>query len=85
MLPILQIEKLTPLYCKTNGRPTKDLDTLCGLAVLQQHFDLSGIEVCRALSFDLMFQTALKTSHDRTSCISPLTLSVGFPAQADRS
>jgi hypothetical protein len=76
VLPILPIEKLTPLYCKTNGRPTKDLYTLCGLAVLQQHFDLSDIEACRALSFDLMFQTALNITdpNDRTSCISPRTL-----------
>jgi hypothetical protein len=75
-LPILPIEKLTPLYCKTNGRPTKDLCTLCGLAVLQQHFDLSDIEACRALSFDLMFQTAMNITdpNDSTSYISPRTL-----------
>ncbi len=58
-LPNLPVDILAASYHKTQGRPTKELFTALGCAVLQQIHDLTDIETIEALAFSLQWHYAL--------------------------
>jgi hypothetical protein len=57
--PLLPVDRVARFYCSDNGRPTKDLATMLGLAVLQEIFDLTDQQVLDNLVFYLSFHYAL--------------------------
>jgi hypothetical protein len=61
ILPSLPIEKLSQNYSNTMGRPTKDLLTGMGVAILQQIFDLTDGEAREQLAFNQQWHYALET------------------------
>jgi hypothetical protein len=59
IIPLIPVEAVAELFCPNNGRPTKDLTTMCGLLILQEMFNLSDNEAVMRLRYDLRFAHAL--------------------------
>lgn len=74
ILPTLPIEKLSQNYSKTMGRPTKDLLTAMGAAILQQIFDLTDEETREQLAFNQQWHFALDTYNPKEQLFSEKTL-----------
>lgn len=74
ILPNLPIEKLYSNYSKTMGRPTKDLTTAMGAAILQQIFNLTDEETRHQLAFNQQWHYALETYEQKEQLYSEKTL-----------
>jgi len=74
ILPNLPIEKLSENYSKSMGRPTKDLLTGMGAAILQQIFDLTDEETREHLAFNQQWHFALETYDPSEHLFSEKTL-----------
>jgi hypothetical protein len=74
ILPNLPIEELSKNYSKTMGRPTKDLLTGMGAAILQQMFDLTDEETREQLAFNQQWHFALETYNPAEQLFSEKTL-----------
>jgi hypothetical protein len=74
ILPNLPIEKLSQNYSKSMGRPTKDLLTGMGAAILQQIFDLTDEETREQLAFNQQWHFALETYEPSEHLFSEKTL-----------
>lgn len=74
ILPNLPIEKLSENYSKTMGRPTKDLLTGMGAAILQQIFDLTDEQTREQLAFNQQWHYALETYEPSEQIFSEKTL-----------
>jgi hypothetical protein len=59
ILDCLPMDKIRSLYCQNNGRPTKELRAITGAIILQNLFNLSGIETCDNFTFNLLWHEAL--------------------------
>jgi len=66
-LPLIDEELFRHLYDKEgNGRPNKPVQTLIGLLVLKEMFDLTDEETLFNLDFNLAYQVALDLTPDET-------------------
>lgn len=74
ILPNLPVKKLSKHYSKMMGRPTKDLLTAMGAAVLQQIFDLDDQKTREQLAFNQQWHFALETYNPQEQLFSPKTL-----------
>lgn len=74
IFPKLPVEKLSKNYSSTMGRPTKDLRTAMGAAVLQQIFDLTDEETREQLAFNQQWHYALDTYNPDEQLFSEKTL-----------
>jgi hypothetical protein len=74
IFPILPVEQLSENYSKTMGRPTKDLSTAMGAAILQQIFDLTDKETREHLAFNQQWHFALDTFNPQEQLFSEKTL-----------
>jgi len=72
----LPAEKLFPLYSEHYGRRTKELYTMLGIALLQQHQDLTDEETIRQFAFNIEWHYALNVTDvsDFSSYVSSRTL-----------
>jgi hypothetical protein len=61
ILPVLPVKTLAENYSEDQGRPTKDLLTAMGAAILQQIFNLTDEETRQQLAFNQMWHYALDT------------------------
>jgi hypothetical protein len=75
MPPKLPIDKIAEFFCSDNGRPTKNLRAMTGLAVLQELFSLTDAGALYSLLTDLSYQVALAVpaATDDELYISPRT------------
>lgn len=74
ILPNLPVEKLYSNYSKTMGRPSKDLTTAMGAAILQQIFNLTDEETRHQLAFNQQWHYALETYEQKEQLFSEKTL-----------
>lgn len=74
ILPKLPVEELSQFYTERMGRPTKDLLTGIGAAVLQQIFNLTDSETREQLAFNQQWHFALDTYDPGEQLFSEKTL-----------
>lgn len=74
ILPELPVHKLSVYYVADQGRPTKELYSLMGAAVLQQFFDLTDEEAISELAFNQQWHFALECFDEEDQVISFKTL-----------
>lgn len=58
-LPLIDEDLFAPLYCQDNGRPNRAVQTVLGVLILKDMFDLTDEEAVERLEFDLQWQYAL--------------------------
>jgi hypothetical protein len=61
ILPVMPVNVLSMNYSEDQGRPTKDLLTAMGAAILQQIFNLTDEETRQEFAFNQMWHYALDT------------------------
>lgn len=64
ILPSLPVNVFTTFFSEDFGRPTKDIQSMLGLFILQALFDLTDDEVIEAYAFHETFRYALDLSRD---------------------
>jgi IS5 family transposase len=74
LLPQLPVHRLAENYSDHRGRPSKDLVTCMGAAVLQQVFDLTDERTCEELAFNQQWHYALDTFEQEQQLLSLKTL-----------
>ena len=58
-LPLIDEELFAPLYCPDNGRPNRPVETVFGVLVLKEMFDLTDMQALEQLEFNLLWHHAL--------------------------
>jgi Transposase DDE domain/Transposase domain (DUF772) len=74
ILPNLPVDNLAKHYSKNMGRPTKDLITAMGVAILQQIFDLTDVQTREQLAFNQQWHYALETFDPKEQLFAEKTL-----------
>jgi len=76
ILPVLPVDKITPFFNKSFGRPTKELNTVPGVLILQQTHDLTDEETIYQPAFNVQWHYALNIPEESDSLkyICPKTL-----------
>ena len=74
ILPNLPVDSLAQHYSKNMGRPTKDLMTAMGVAILQQIFDLTDMQTREQLAFNQQWHYALETFDPKEQLFAEKTL-----------
>lgn len=74
ILPNLPVEELAKHYSENLGRPTKDLTTSLGVALLQQIFNLTDEATLDALAFNQQWHYALDTFDPKEQVMAEKTL-----------
>jgi len=74
ILPNLPVDNLAKHYSKSMGRPTKDLMTAMGVAILQQIFDLTDMQTREQLAFNQQWHYALETFDPKEQLFAEKTL-----------
>lgn len=64
ILPYLPVDVFAKFFSSENGRPTKDIQSVLGLFILQTLFDLTDAEAVENFSFNLTFKYALDIPRD---------------------
>ena len=59
-LPLIGEEVFAPLYCHDNGRPKRPVQTVFGVLLLKEMFDLTDVEALEQLEFNLQWHHALQ-------------------------
>lgn len=67
-LPMIDESKFRHLFHDDNGRPNKPVQTVAGLLILKDMFDLTDLESLERLAYDLMFHMALGLDVDEAEC-----------------
>ena len=58
-LPLIDEDVFAPLYCEDNGRPNRPVQTVLGVLMLKDMYDLTDAEALERLEFDLLWHHAL--------------------------
>lgn len=58
-LPLIDEDLFAPLYCQDNGRPNRAVQTVLGVLILKETFNLTDAEALERLEFDLLWHHAL--------------------------
>jgi hypothetical protein len=76
ILPILPVDKIAPFFNQNFGRPTKELNTVLGVLILQQTHDLTDEETIYQSAFNVQWHYALNIPEesDAVKYICPKTL-----------
>ena len=74
-LPLIDEERFAPMYCVDNGRPNRAVQTVLGVHLLKEMFNLTDDEALEQLEFNLLWHNALQARHrgDRTCPRRPST------------
>lgn len=67
-LPLIDEELFRELYCADNGRPNKPVQTVVGVLVLKEMFDLTDEETLGNVDFDTRWQVALNLTPEDAHC-----------------
>jgi len=71
ILPFLPVYVFNNVFSSTTGRPTKDIQSMLGLFIIQALFDMTDIEAVEAYSFNDTFRYALDLP--RNECLAERT------------
>ena len=55
-LPLIDEERFAPMYCADNGRPNRAVQTVLGVHLLKEMFNLTEDEALEQLEFNLLWQ-----------------------------
>ena len=55
-LPLIDEERFAPMYCVDNGRPNRAVQTVLGVHLLKEMFNLTDDEALEQLEFNLLWQ-----------------------------
>ena len=58
-LPLIDEERIAPMYCADNGRPNRAVQTVLGVHILKEMFNLTDQEALEQLEFNLLWHHAL--------------------------
>ena len=58
-LPLIDEEPFAPIYCADNGRPNRAVQTVLGVHILKEMFNLTDQEALEQLEFNLLWHHAL--------------------------
>ena len=58
-LPLIDEDLFAPLYCEDNGRPNRPVQTVFGVVLLKEMFDLTDAAALEQLEFNLLWHHAL--------------------------
>ena len=53
-LPLIDEERFAPMYCADNGRPNRAVQTVLGVHLLKEMFNLTDDEALEQLDFNLL-------------------------------
>ena len=59
-LPLIEEERFAPMYSPDMGRPNRAVQTVLGVLVLKEMFDLTDMEALEELEFNLLWHHALR-------------------------
>jgi hypothetical protein len=59
-LPLIDERRLAPMYHPDNGRPNRAVETVLGVHILKEMFDLTDEEALEQLEFNLLWHHALR-------------------------
>lgn len=63
-LPLIEETRFAHLYCPDNGRPNRAVQTVLGVLLLKELFDLTDQEALEQLEFNLLWHHALRLTAD---------------------
>ncbi len=58
-LPLIDEQPFAPMYCADNGRPNRAVQTVLGVHILKEMFNLTDQEALEQLEFNLLWHHAL--------------------------
>ena len=67
-LPLIDEERFAELYSADMGRPNRAVQTVLGVLVLKEMFDLTDIEALEELEFNLLWHHALGLEMEEALC-----------------
>ena len=62
-LPLIDEERFAPMYCVDNSRPNRAVQTVLGVHLLKEMFNLTDDEALEQLEFNLLWHHALRLGH----------------------
>ena len=65
-LPLIDEERFAPMYCADNGRPNRAVQTVLGVHLLKEMFNLTDDEALEQLEFNLLWHHALQLDMEET-------------------
>ena len=65
-LPLIDEERFAPMYCVDNGRPNRAVQTVLGVHLLKEMFNLTDDEALEQLEFNLLWHHALRLDIEET-------------------
>ena len=65
-LPLIDEERFAPMYCADNGRPNRAVQTVLGVHLLKEMFNLTDGEALEQLEFNLLWHHALRLDIEET-------------------
>ena len=65
-LPLIDEERFAPMYCADNGRPNRAVQTVLGVHLLKEMFNLTEDEALEQLEFNLLWHHALRLDMEET-------------------
>ena len=65
-LPLIDEELFAPTYCADNGRPNRAVQTVLGVHLLKEMFNLTDGEALEQLEFNLLWRHALRLDIEET-------------------
>ena len=65
-LPLIDEERFAPMYCADNGRPNRAVQTVLGVHLLKEMFNLTDDEALEQLEFNLLWHHALRLDMEET-------------------
>lgn len=65
-LPLIDEGRFAAMYCEDNGRPNRAVQTVLGVHILKEMFNLTDEEALEALEFNLLWHHALRLAIDET-------------------
>lgn len=65
-LPLIDEERFAPMYCPDNGRPNRAVQTVLGVHILKEMFNLTDEESLEELEFNLLWHHALRLDIEET-------------------
>ena len=66
-LPLIDEERFAPMYCVDNGRPNRAVQTVLGVHLLKEMFNLTDDEALEQLEFNLLWHHALRLDIEETT------------------
>ena len=64
--PQIDEERFAPMYCADNGRPNRAVQTVLGVHLLKEMFNLTDDEALEQLEFNLLWHHALRLDMEET-------------------